>query len=154
MKTLQSAIIQGGERTWSAVAVDTRLTALLTATDQFAVALTNGLAANRKKYDRAFGATRTMWQAPMDKDLYDMASEINAAVSDAGIKAKAQAVMNAVGSVVLWEGHTNAYSDVHGMTIYHIGKAAEKDSNYSYYRSTLDFALTTSWDEFVNAYAQ
>ena len=62
--------------------------------------------------------------------------------------------MNAIGSVVLWEGHTNAYADVHGMTIYHIGKASEKDSNYSYYRSTLDFALTTSWDEFVNAYAQ
>ena len=52
-------------------------TNLLTATEQFAVALTNGLAANRKKYDRAFGATRSMWQAPMDKDLYDMANEIN-----------------------------------------------------------------------------
>ena len=48
----QSAIIQGGERTWSAVAVDGRLTSLLTATEQFAVALTNGLAANRKKYDQ------------------------------------------------------------------------------------------------------
>jgi hypothetical protein len=152
--TAQSAINLGGERTWSAVAVDTRLNALLTATDQFAVALTNGLAANRKKYDRAFGATRTMWQAPMDKDLYDMASEIHMAVSDATIRARAQAVMNAVSSVVLWEGHTNAYADVHGMTIYHIGKASEKDSNYAYYRSTLDLALTTNWDEFVNAYAQ
>jgi hypothetical protein len=150
----QSAIMLGGERTWSAVAVDGRLGALLTATEQFAVALTNGLAANRKKYDRAFGATRSMWQAPMDKDLYDMASEINATVSDAGIKAKAQAVMNAFGSIVLWEGHTNAYADVHGMTIYHIGKPSEKDSNYTYYRSTIDLALATSWDEFLNAYAQ
>ena len=152
--TAQSAINLGGERTWSAVAVDGRLGALLTATDQFAVALTNGLAANRKKYDHAFGATRSMWQAPMDKDLYDMASEIKAAVSDAGIKAKAQAVMDAFSTTMLWEGHTNAYAEVHGMTIYHIGKASEKDSNYSYYRSTLDFALTTSWDEFLNAYAQ
>ncbi len=150
----QSAIIQGGERTWSAVAVDGRLSGLLTATDQFALSLTNGLAANRKKYDRAFGATRSMWQAPMDKDLYDLANEINLAVSDAGIKANAQAVMNAVNSVVLWEGHSNAYSDVHGMTIYHISKASQKDSNYAYYRSTLDFALTTRWDEFLNAYAQ
>ncbi len=150
----QSAIIQGGERTWSAVAVDGRLGGLLTATDQFALSLTNGLAANRKKYDRAFGATRSMWQAPMDKDLYDLANEINLAVSDAGIKANAQAVMNAINSVVLWEGHANAYSDVHGMTIYHISKASQKDSNYTYYRSTLDFALTTRWDEFLNAYAQ
>jgi len=125
-----------------------------TMSDQFALALTDGLAANRKKYDRAFGATRSMWQAPMDKDLYDMASEINAAVSDATIKTKAQAVMNAFGSTVLWQGHTNAYSDVHGMTIYHIAKASEKDSNYTYYRSTIDLALTTNWDEFLNAYAQ
>ena len=152
--TSQSAITLGGERTWSAVAVDARLTALLTATEQFAVALTNGLAANRKKYNNAFNATRSMWQAPMDKDLYDMAHEINLAVSDATIKARAQAVMNAISSVVLHEGHTNAYSDVHGMTIYHISKASQKDSNYTYYRSTIDLALTTSWDEFLNAYAQ
>jgi hypothetical protein len=152
--TSQSAITLGGERTWSAVAVDGRLTSLLTATEQFAVALTNGLAANRKKYNTAFGATRSMWQAPMDKDLYDMAHEINQAVGDANIKARAQAVMNAISSVVLHEGHTNAYSDVHGMTIYHISKASQKDSNYAYYRSTLDLALTTSWDEFLNAYAQ
>jgi hypothetical protein len=150
----QSAIVQGGERTWSAVAVDTRLGRLLTATDQFAVALNNGLAANRKKYDRAFGATRTMWQAPMDKDLYDMAAEIKLAVSDATIKARAQSVIDAFASTVLWEGHTNAYSDVHGITIYHVSKPTEKDSNYTYYRSNLDFALTTAWDEFLDAYAR
>jgi len=150
----QSAIVQGGERTWSAVAVDTRLGTLLTATDQFAVALNNGLAANRKKYDRAFGATRTMWQAPMDKDLYDMAAEIKLAVSDATIKARAQSVIDAFASTVLWEGHTNAYSDVHGITIYHVSKPTEKDSNYTYYRSNLDFALTTAWDEFLDAYAR
>jgi Clostripain family len=152
--TAKSAIVQGGERTWSAVAVDSRLGALLTATDQFGTALNNGLAANRKKYDRAFGATRTMWQAPMDKDLYDMASEINLAVSDPVIKSRAQAVISALSSTVLWEGHTNAYSDVHGVTIYHVSKPTEKDSNYSYYRSTLDFAQTSSWDEFLDAYAR
>src|SRR6188474_1769988 len=97
----QSAIVLGGERTWSAVAVDGRLAALLTATDQFAVALSNGLAANRKKYDQAFNATRTMWQAPMDKDFYDLANEIDIAVSDANIKARAQGVMNAISSVRL-----------------------------------------------------
>ena len=152
--TAQSAITLGGERTLSAVAVDARLASLLTATDQFAVALTNGLAANRKKYDRAFGATRSMWQAPMDKDLYDLANEINIAVSDPTIKARAQAVMNAISAITLYEGHTNAYADVHGMTIYHISKASQKDANYTYYRSTIDLALTTSWDEFLNAYAQ
>lgn len=148
--TSQSA---SSDKTWSAVAVDSRFNALLTAVNNWSVALNNGLAANRTKYNRAFGATRSFWQAPMDKDLYDMAYEINRLVSDPNIKSKSQAVMNAVNSVVLHERHVNAYADVHGITIYHIAKATEKDSNYTYYR-TLDFALQTGWDEFLDAYAR
>ncbi len=142
------------DKTWSAVAVDSRYTALKTAVNDWAVALNAGLAANRKKYDRAFGATQSFWQAPMDKDLYDMAYEIKRNVSDTNIKNKSQTVMNAVSAVVLHERHVNAYSGAHGITIYHISKASAKDSNYTYYRSTIDFALTTAWDEFLNAYAK
>ena len=149
--TSQSA---SNDKTWSAVAVDARLDALITAVDQWSVALSNGLAANRSKYNRAFGATRSFWQAPMDKDLYDMAYEVNRNVADANIKAKSQAVMTAINNVVLHERHVNAYADVHGITIYHISKASEKDADYSYYRAMLDFALQTRWDEFLNAYAQ
>ncbi len=141
------------DKTWSAVAVDSRLTTLITAVDQWSVALKNGLSANRKKYDRAFGATQSFWQAPMDKDLYDMAYEINRLVGDANIKSKSQAVMNAINAVVLDEHHVNAYSDAHGITIYHISKAVEKDSNYIYYL-TLDFSSQTNWDEFLDAYAK
>jgi hypothetical protein len=39
-------------------------------------------------------------------------------------------------------------------TIYPISKTSQKDSNYTYYRSTIDLALTTNWDEFLSAYAQ
>jgi hypothetical protein len=148
--TSQSAT---SDKTWSAVAVDSRFDALLTAVNDWSVALNNGLGANRRKYDRAFGATRSFWQAPMDKDLYDMAYELNRNVADANIKAKSQAVMNAVKAVVLHERHVNAYADAHGITIYHISKASQKDSNYTYYR-TLDFALQTGWDEFLDAYAR
>jgi hypothetical protein len=151
--TSKSAMVKGGERTMSAVAVDRRLDKLLTAVDKFAVALNDGLAIYRKEYDRAFGATRSMWAAPMDKDLYDMAYEINRLVSDSNIQSKSQSVMDAFNSVVLWEGHTNAYSDVHGITINHISKASEKDADYAYYRSTIDFALQSAWDEFLDAYA-
>jgi hypothetical protein len=141
------------DKTWSAVAVDSRFDALLNAVNQWSTALNNGLGANRRKYDRAFGATRSFWQAPMDKDLYDMAFEINRNVTDATIKTRSQAVMNAINAVVLHERHVNAYADVHGITIYHISRAAEKDSNYTYYR-TLDFALQIGWDEFLDAYAR
>jgi hypothetical protein len=55
--------------------------------------------------------------------------------------------------VVLWEGHTNAYSDMHGITINLIFNASEKDEDYDYYRSTIDFALQSAWDEFLDAYA-
>ena len=149
--TSQSAT---NDKTWSAVAVDGRLNTLLTAVDQWSAALSSGLAANRSKYNRAFGATRSFWQAPMDKDLYDMAYEIKRNVSDANIKNKSQAVIDAFGAVILHERHVNAYADVHGITIYHISKATEKDSNYNYYRTTIDFALLYAWDEFLNAYAQ
>ncbi|HEY9525614.1 MAG TPA: clostripain-related cysteine peptidase [Anaerolineales bacterium] len=148
--TSQSA---ASDKTWSAVAVDSRFNALLAAVDQWSVALKGGLGANRKKYDQAFGATRSFWQAPMDKDLYDMAFEINNRVTDNDIKNKSQAVMNAVNAVVLHERHVNAYADVHGITIYHIAKATEKDTNYAYYRG-LEFALQTGWDEFLDAYAR
>ena len=141
------------DKTWSAVAVDSRFNTLLTAVNDWSVALKNGLARNRKQYDKAFTATRSFWQAPMDKDLYDMAFEINNKVTDANIKTKSQAVMNAFSSVILHERHANSYAEVHGITIYHISKATEKDALYTYYRSTIDFALQTGWDEFLDAYA-
>jgi hypothetical protein len=141
------------DKTWSAVAVDSRFDALLTAVDEWSLALKGGLSANRTKYNRAFGATRSFWRAPQDKDLYDMAYEIKRLVGDQTIKDRSQAVMDAVDAVVLHERHVNAYSDANGITIYHISKATQKDSDYTYYRTTLDFALQTGWDEFLDAYA-
>ena len=141
------------DKTWSAVAVDSRFDALLDAVDQWSVALNNGLDVHRRKYDRAFGATRSFWQAPMDKDLYDMAFEIKRNMADTTIKARSQAVMDAVDAVVLHERHVNAYADVHGITIYHISRATQKDPNHTYYQ-TLDFALQTGWDEFLDTYAR
>jgi hypothetical protein len=142
------------DKTWSAVAVDERFEALLSAVKDWSIALNNGLPTYRKQYDRAFGATRSFWQAPMDKDLYDMASEIKRLVNNPDIQNKSQAVMDAIDEVVLYERHVNAYADVHGITIYHISKATQKDEDYFYYRSTIDFALQTPWDEFVDAYAR
>jgi hypothetical protein len=141
------------DKTWSAVAVDSRFDALLSAVNDWSTALQNGLSANRRKYDRAFGATRSFWQAPMDKDLYDMAYEIQRNVTDDTIRTRSQAVMSAVDAVVLHERHVNAYADAHGITIYHIARATEKDSDYIYYR-TLDFAAQAGWDEFLDAYAR
>lgn len=138
------------DKTWSAMAVDGRFTTLLTAVDQWAVALKNGLPANKKKYDSAFGATRAFWQAPMDKDLYDLAFEIKNKVADTNIKNKSQAVMNAFAAVVLHERHVSQYADAHGITIYGPSKSSQK-LDHAYFL-TLDFAQTNNWDEFLNTY--
>lgn len=147
--TTQSAT---SDKTWSAVAVDDRFDTLLNAVNKWAAALNSGLSANRKKYDRAFSATRSFQQAPMDKDLYDMAYEIDRLVSDSTIKSRSQAVMSAVNAVVLYERHVKTYADAHGITIYHISRASDKDSLFEHYL-TLDFADQTVWDEFLDAYA-
>jgi len=138
------------DKTWSAIAVDSRLNTLITAVDQWSIALKNGLAANKKKYANAFSATKSYIQAPMDKDLYDMAFEIKTRVTDSNIQAKSQAVMNAFAGVVLHERHVANYDGSHGITIYHPSNKNQK-VDFAYYL-TLDFSQQTYWDEFLKAY--
>lgn len=142
------------DKTWAALAVDSRFNTVLTAFNNWTSALHGGLNTHRKKYDRAFGATQDFWQAPMDKDLYDMAYEVKRNVADTNIKNKSQALMDALNGIILHQYHTNGYPDSHGVTIYYVSSAAGKDSNYTYYRSNIDFALQTGWDEFLDAYAK
>ncbi len=106
------------DKTWSAVAVDARLDTLVTAVDQWSIALKNGMTANKKAYTSAIGLTKTFNQAPMDKDLYDLATRINAKVTDTNIRSKGQAVINAFSTVVLHERHVANYAGSHGITIY------------------------------------
>ena len=138
------------DKTWSAVAVDARMNPLVTAVDQWSAALSTGLTANKKAYSSAFGAARSYAQAPMDKDLYDLASQINAKVTDANIRAKGTAVMNAFPSVVLHERHVAQYAGSHGITIYGPGAKNQK-TDFAYYR-TLDLSAHTRWDDFLAAF--
>jgi hypothetical protein len=141
------------DKTWSAAAVDDRLTALVDAVDAWAEALKDHLPTYRRKYARAFRATRSFWAAPMDRDLYDMAYEIHRLVDEPTIRETSQAVMAAVDAVVLHERHAKAYRNAHGITIYYVSKESRKDEEYSYYRSTIDLALLTAWDEFLDEFA-
>ena len=69
-------------------------------------------------------------------------------MTDATLKAKGTAVMNAVDAVVLHRRFTGSkYNMVHGITITGITRPVEKNADWTYYHS-LDFALTTGWDEF------
>jgi hypothetical protein len=122
----------------------------VTAVDQWGPALQSGLAANKKGYTSAFGQAKSYWQAPMDKDLYDLASKINAKVTDTTIRARGTAVMNAFSSVVLHERHVSQQAGSHGITIY--GPAAKNQKvDFAYYR-TLDLSTQTRWDDFLAAF--
>ncbi len=147
--TSESAVT---DKTWSAVAVDERFDELLLAVDAWSVLLTDGLAENRRLYKDALRRTRSFWQAPMDKDLYDMAYEIQRHVDDAALQASCQRVMEAVDAVVLHERHRAKYRDAHGITIYQPSNR-NQETNRRFYEN-LDFARQTHWDEFLDGYVR
>ncbi len=138
------------DKTWSTVALDGRFNKLVSSVDKWAIALKNGIKENQKAYHQAFDHTRSYWEAPMDKDLYDLAKQINSRVSDPKIRRDGRAVMNAVSAAVLYEHHASTKAGSHGITIYGPGSQKQKTDN-RYYRS-LDFAQATHWDEFLDAF--
>ena len=76
--------------------------------------------------------------------------KVNAKVTDATIRARGTAVMNAFSSVVLHERHVSQQAGSHGITIY--GPAAKNQkTDFAYYR-TLDLSAHTRWDEFLAAF--
>src|SRR5262245_35353027 len=143
------------EKTFSSMAVDSRFTALRNAVNDWSIALKNAVPAQKQAIIRGFGAAKTFWQAPTDKDLYDLAKQVNAQVTDANLRAKGTAVMNAVDAVVLHRRFTGkAYTMVHGITITGITRPAERTTaDWTFYH-TLDFAQATGWDEFEDLLAQ
>ena len=141
------------EKTYSSMALDGRWTTLRTAVDQWALALKAALPAQKAAITRGFNNAKSFWQAPTDKDLYDLAKQINAQVTDNNLKAKGTAVMNAVTAAVLHKRFTGkAYNMVGGITITGITRPAERNADWTYYHS-LDFATQTNWDEFVDLLA-
>ncbi|MFM7274672.1 MAG: clostripain-related cysteine peptidase [Gammaproteobacteria bacterium] len=140
------------ERTGSAIATDARHTTLWNALDAWAVALRAALGKERKNYKSAFGATRTFWQVPYEKDLLDMVQEVNARVTDANVRSKGQALITAIQGATIAEWSTNAYADANGITIYQIDTAAQKDAYWNYYQG-LGLA-PSSWIAFLNDYAR
>ena len=119
-----SAIV---EKTYSSMAVDDRYLALRAAVNDWSIALRNALPAQKTAITRGFSNAKSFWQAPTDKDLYDLAKQINAQVTDNALKTKGTAVMNAVDAVVLHRRFTGkAYNMVHGITITGITRPVER----------------------------
>lgn len=148
--TSQSTI---AEVTFSALALDARYTTLRDAVNDWSIALRNALPGQRAAIARGFQNAKSFWQAPTDKDLSDLAKAINAQVTDANLRAKGTAVINAVEGAVLHRRFIGSkYANVKGITITGITRPVEKTADWTYYHS-LDFALQTGWDEFEDLLA-
>jgi hypothetical protein len=146
------------DKTIAAVTLNSNWDHLLTAVDQWSLALLNGLPTYRAAYDAAYADTQHV-SDPTNRDLYDAAKEIKAHVPNADIQAKSQAVMDAVQSVVLYEWHRGKYPDAHGIGIFWPRLPADLDEpsspqwyDFDYYRNYLRFSRLTHWDEFLDAY--
>jgi len=137
---------------FSAVALGADYDALVAAVDQWAVALTAGLPVERSAYASAYRKTQNFY-TPVNVDLYDMAREIQAQVSDPVLKACCQSVIDALMAVVLAERHAgNKYADCHGLTIFWPQRQQDLAwYDFDYY-PTMRFAQLTQWDEFLTAY--
>ena len=145
------------DKTIAAVALGASWDALLTAVDQWSVALLNGLPTYRAAYDAAYADTQAVLDLT-NKDLVDAAAEIKAHVPDAAIQAKSQAVIDAAGAVMLYEWHRGKYHDAHGIGLFWPRLPADLDElsspeyDFDYYRNSLVFSQLTHWDEFLDAY--
>lgn len=137
------------EKTGSAIALDDRWSIMLKAVDEWSIALKTGLSKYKKNYDTAFKASQSFIDAPDDKDLYDMAFQINKNVNDSVIKQKSQNLMKAIKNATLDEWHIKSeYPNAHGITI---SKVKSNDEYKEYYKKS-EFAKMTNWDEFLDLY--
>lgn len=147
INTTRSASINN-ERTGSAVAVDGRFKTLLSAVDQWSVALLQGLPRYKAQYAQAFNQTQHFEDALDEKDLHHLAELMARQVPDPAIQAASRGVMQAYKAVMLHAWHRPDYPQANGITITQLDP---KEEHRGYYAG-LDFARLTRWDEFMDAY--
>jgi hypothetical protein len=121
----------------------------LTETSNIADAILELAEALMGDYDDSGNATKTAWlQAETFSgdfvDIYNFTQLLISGISNATILARADAVLSAVDSFVISEGHGTVHSNTHGVSIYY-----PKKYDKAYY-GDLDFALDTSWDTFLD----
>jgi hypothetical protein len=149
----------GDSLTYSSLALDARFTTLKTAVNDLAVALTNALPTQKAAITSAWRSTQN-YTDQTEKDLYDAAYQIKAKVNDPIVDARCDAVMAAVTGAVTfnWTNGSSGVSRAHGVAIWWPSSAQQikgyAADHLAYYRTTLNFGVTTNWDEFLVAFCQ
>ncbi|MHB1355401.1 MAG: clostripain-related cysteine peptidase [Anaerolineae bacterium] len=130
--------LRGYNYTMSAVDM-AALNAVVTATNNLAASLD----ANFGTYGNQIRASRqaaVYYYRASYIDLYDLADNIYANISDATIRSHAQAVKNAVSAYLLTERHSSSLDGSHGVSIYF-----PSDSSSFYNASRYDFVVGATW---------
>ena len=114
--------------------------------DNFAQRLIDNIDGWRQQITNARANTET-YRISAYRDIYDFAFEIRTQIDNVDVQNAAQNVMDAITNGRIAEGHLTTHPDSHSLTIYWPTRT-EYDNSYE----NLDFAINTSWDEFLVAY--
>ncbi len=148
------------DRTISAVALDESWDGMMIALDQWSNALRNALPGQRKAIEAAWKTTQGFGD-PLQKDLYDATLKVEANVKDPAVQAASQALRAALKDVTLHEWHRSPYFGAYGSTLY--WPLHKQDmwvtytpglNDFQYYLQELDFSHMSSWDNFLDVWAQ
>jgi hypothetical protein len=115
------------------------LDGVVTATNNLAASLNTNMATYASQVRTARLNTTRYWFTHYI-DLSDFADKIYANIADAGIRANAQTVKNAVDTYVLVERHSATLANSHGVSIFF-----PTDSSSFYNPARYDFAVGATW---------
>ena len=147
----------GDSDTFSSVALDARFTTLMTAVDQWALALKAGLPIYRSAYVSARRSTVSYYSIAFD--VWQLAANLKAKVADATIKARCDAVMAAAAACTTanWTSTNKQFNKSKGMAVWMPSTRQQltpySPTDFTYYR-TLRLNAQTNWDEFLAALCQ
>ena len=152
-----AATALGDSDTFSSVALDSRFTTLMTAVDQWAVALKAGLPVYKSAYLSARRSTVSYYSVAFD--LWQLASNMKAKVADPTIKARCDAVMTAAAACTTynWTSTNKQFNKSKGLMVWMPSTRQQltpySATDFTYYR-TLRLCTQTGWDEFLAALCQ
>ena len=147
----------GDSDTFSSVALDSRFSTLMTAVDQWAVALKTGLPVYKSAYLSARRSTVSYYSIAFD--LWQLASNVKAKVADPTIKARCDAVMSAAAACTTanWTSTNKQFNKSKGLMVWMPSTRQQltpySATDFTYYQ-TLRLCTQTSWDEFLAALCQ
>jgi Clostripain family len=147
----------GDSDTFSSLALDARFTTLMTAVDQWALALKSGLPVYKSAYLSARRSTVSYYSIAFD--LWQLAANVKAKVADPTIKARCDAVMAAAAACTTanWTSGNKQFNKSKGLAVWMPSTRQQltpySPTDFTYYR-TLRLNTQTSWDEFLAALCQ